>query len=142
MALVGHSAPGFRLVDLYGSERSLDDYRGKIVLLDFWATWCGPCRLTMPILEKLQSEFPEDLVLLAVNLQESEATVRGYVQKQKLKSRMLLDRDGRVSSSYRVSSIPMQVLLDRGGTVRHVQIGLSSQLGEQISRQIAELKKS
>ena len=67
---IGQAAPQFKLPDLKGREFALDQYRGKIVLLDFWATWCGPCRMTMPLLEKLQHEFPDDLTLLAINLQD------------------------------------------------------------------------
>ena len=140
--LVGERAPAFRLPDLSGHETSLDEYRGKIVLLDFWASWCGPCRISMPIIEKLRREYPDDLVLLAVNLQESEGTVRRYVERYNLRARVLLDSDGQVSSSYGVDSIPTQVLVDRHGTVRHVQVGVSPGLGDEMCRRIEELKKS
>lgn len=140
--LLGERAPAFRLRDLSGHETSLDEFRGKIVLLDFWASWCGPCRISMPIIEKLRREYPDDLVLLAINLRESEGTVRRYVERYNLRARVLLDSDGQVSSSYGVESIPTQVLVDRRGRVRHVQVGVSPALGDEMSRRIEELKKS
>jgi len=73
---IGQPAPEFKLPDLSGNAVSLTQYQGKIVLVDFWATWCGPCRLSMPLLEDLQKEYPNELVLLAVNLQEPLDEVR------------------------------------------------------------------
>jgi thiol-disulfide isomerase/thioredoxin len=139
-ALVGSTAPGFELASLDGGETSLESLRGKIVLLDFWATWCGPCRLTMPLLEKLQEEFPTDLVLLAVNLRESAATVRDYARSQGLKSLILLDSNGEVGSLYGSRSIPMQVLIDAEGVVRHVQIGYHPRMTEELREQIHKLR--
>jgi thiol-disulfide isomerase/thioredoxin len=138
--LVGKPAPGFRLPDLSGYETSLEQYRGKLVLVDFWATWCGPCRVSMPIVDKLQAEHPDDLVLLAVNLQEDDDKVRRYVERQHLRARVLLDRDGRVGGSYGIRSIPMQILIDKTGTIRHVQVGLAPRLAENFAARIEELK--
>jgi len=78
-ARIGQLAPKFELPDLQGNMVSLEELRGKVVMLDFWATWCGPCRRSMPMLEELQDEFPEDLVLLAINLVESPDLVRSFV---------------------------------------------------------------
>ena len=138
--LVGKPAPAFRLPDLSGYETSLEQYRGKLVLVDFWATWCGPCRVSMPIVDKLQSEHPDDLVLLAVNLQEDDDKVRRYVERQHLRSRVLLDRDGHVGGAYGIRSIPMQILIDKTGMVRHVQVGLAPGMAESFAARIEELK--
>jgi thiol-disulfide isomerase/thioredoxin len=132
-------APPFILADLNGNEISLDQYRGKVVMLDFWATWCGPCRMTMPILEKLQKEYPDDLTLLAINILESPELVRPYVRKQNIKSMVLLDQKGSVSAAYGSNSIPMHVLIDRQGIIRHVQVGYGTNMEAQLREEINKL---
>jgi thiol-disulfide isomerase/thioredoxin len=117
-------APAFRLKDLSGQEVSLDQFKGKVVMLDFWATWCGPCRASMPELEKLQQQHPNDFTLLAVNLQEPADLVVPYVQSEKVKSRVLLDINGVAGSAYGISSIPMQAIIDKEGILRHRQLGM------------------
>lgn len=137
---VGHAAPNFKLSDLSGREVSLDQFRGKIVMLDFWATWCGPCRLSMPMLEKLQKEYPKDLTLLAINLAEPPDLVRNYVERRHISSTVLLDEDGKVGEVYRSESIPMQVLIDQKGIVRRVSVGYSSRLIDQLRSAIEQLR--
>ncbi len=136
---IGRPAPEFELPDLSGHAVSLTQYQGKIVLIDFWATWCGPCRLSMPVLEDLQKEYPNDLVLLAVNLQEPLDEVRQYVTKQRIRSRVLLDQEGRVGSTYGSESIPMQVLIDQKGIVRDVQMGFSPTMGTHFREEVHKL---
>jgi len=135
-----HPAPAFTLPDLAGQNVSLADFKGKVVLLDFWATWCGPCRMTMPVLEKLQEDVPKDLVLLAVNLQDTKEDVQRFVEARKLKSRVLLDLDGQVGRAYQSESIPMQVLIDREGVLRYVKVGFSPQMGSELRREIEKLR--
>ena len=122
----GQAAPPFKLRDLTGREVSLDQYRGKVVMLDFWATWCGPCRMTMPLLENLQKEYPNRFTLLAINLQEPASEVRDYILKQNFRSEVLLDEEGTVGETYGTESIPMQVVIDKNGIVRHIHVGFNS----------------
>ncbi len=136
---VGQEAPAFELPDLAGRSVSLHQYQGKLVLVDFWATWCGPCRLSMPMLEELQKEYPNELVLLAVNLQEPADDVRRYVTMQRIRSLVLLDEDGSVGGAYGSESIPMQVLIDQKGIIRHVQIGFSPNMGARLRGEIDKL---
>ncbi len=136
---VGQEAPPFELPDLAGHSVSLQQYQGRLVLIDFWASWCGPCRLSMPMLEELQKEYPNDLVLLAVNLQEPADEVRRYVYKQRIRSVVLLDEEGRVGGAYGSESIPMQVLIDQKGIIRHVQIGFSPTMGARLKDEIDKL---
>ncbi len=136
---VGQEAPAFELPDLAGRSVSLQQYQGRLVLIDFWATWCGPCRLSMPMLEELQKEYPNELVLLAVNLQEPADDVRRYVNMQRIRSLVLLDEDGRVGGAYGSESIPMQVLIDQKGIIRHVQIGFSPNMGARLRGEIDKL---
>lgn len=137
---IGRPAPSFKLPDLNGKQISLNDYRGKLVMLDFWATWCGPCRMTMPVMENLQKEYPNDMVLLAINLQEKDGVVREYVQQQNINSMVLLDRDGSTGQAYGTSSIPMHVLIDKSGIIRHVQLGYNPRMAAQLRSEIEKLK--
>jgi thiol-disulfide isomerase/thioredoxin len=134
------AAPGFQLPSLSGEKVGLEQFRGRIVLLDFWATWCGPCRISMPVMERIQKEYPQDLSLLAINLQEPRDLVENYVRKQNLRSMVLLDEDGEVGRAYQSHSIPMHVLIDREGIVRHVQIGFSPRVADDLRRQIERLR--
>ncbi len=136
---VGRPAPPFQLNDLYGREISLSQYRGKVVILDFWATWCGPCRMSMPLLEKLQEENPGSLKLLAINLEEPLDQVRDYVARQNIRSTVLLDEEGKVGRVYGSESIPMQILIDKEGIVRDIQIGFNPRMAEKLRHEIAEL---
>lgn len=136
---LGKTAPQFTLQDLAGREVSLEDYRGKIVILDFWATWCGPCRRTMPILEEIQAEYNGKMSVLAINLRESKDAVRDYILAQGLDATVLLDRDGSVGKQYGAAAIPMQFLVDQNGIVRDVLTGFSPGMRSRIREQINRL---
>jgi thiol-disulfide isomerase/thioredoxin len=137
---IGREAPNFKLPALNGGEISLSQYRGRVVMLDFWATWCIPCRMTMPLLENLQKEYAGSLVLLAINLQESKDDVRDYVRRQSIDSQVLLDEDGSVGEAYGTSEIPMQVLVDKNGIVRRIQVGFSPRMASQLRSEIEKLR--
>ncbi|MDR0842324.1 MAG: TlpA family protein disulfide reductase [Acidobacteriota bacterium] len=139
-SLIGNPAPSFKLQDVEGQEVSLEQFRGKIVLLDFWATWCEPCRMTMPVVEKLSKEYPDDLVLLAVNLQETRDDVAPYVAEQGIHSRVLLDEQGTVGGAYGTEVIPMQFLIDREGIVRDIKAGFAPSMAAQLRSQIEQLR--
>jgi thiol-disulfide isomerase/thioredoxin len=140
VAEIGRTAPNFTLPDLGGQEVSLDQFKGKIVLLDFWATWCGPCRMTMPLLERLQNQYSDVLVQLAINMQEPLNNVREYVRSEGIHARVLLDEDGSVSYAYRVGAIPMQILIDREGILRHVQTGFDPGMSSQLRSEIEKMR--
>ncbi len=124
-AEIGRPAPNFTLEDLDGRKISLDQFKGKIVMLDFWATWCGPCRMTMPVAEELQKEYSDIMVLLAVNLQESNDTVVAYLREEGINPLVLLDQQGSVGMMYGADGIPLQVLIDQEGIVRYMQMGVA-----------------
>jgi thiol-disulfide isomerase/thioredoxin len=138
--MIGQPAPDFELAAMDGTNLSLADLKGKVVVLDFWATWCGPCRMTMPEMEKLQKQHPDDFVLLAVNLGESMELVASYVEQQRLEARVLLDLDKRVGSAYGTSSIPVQFVIDKGGILRHTQVGSYPGWIDDLWAQIEKLK--
>jgi thiol-disulfide isomerase/thioredoxin len=138
---IGRPAPEFKLPDLSGQEVTLDQYKGKVVMLDFWATWCGPCRIVMPVLESIQKEYAGSMVLLAINLQEPRDMVRDYVRAQNIHSRILLDEEGSVGAAYGTDSIPMQILIDKKGIVRHIQAGFGPRTASQLRAEIGKLVK-
>ena len=137
---IGHPAPYFKLPDMDGREISLENFNGKIVLLDFWATWCSPCRMTMPVVEKLSKEYPDDMVLLAVNLREPKDVVEKYAFEQAINAQILFDEEGTVSATYGAYAIPMQFLIDRSGIVRHIQTGYGANMASRMRAQIESLR--
>jgi thiol-disulfide isomerase/thioredoxin len=95
--------------------------------------------MTMPLLETIQKEFADNLILLAVNLQEPRDAVRDYVRAQNIHSRVLLDEDGSVGLVYGISRIPMQILIDKQGIVRHIQEGFGANTPSQLRSEIRKL---
>ena len=93
LAGIGQAAPNFTLRDLGGQEVTLDQFKGKIVLLDFWATWCGPCRLVMPLLERMQKDYSDTMVQLAINVMEPKDMVEEYVREQGIHALVLMDTE-------------------------------------------------
>ena len=123
-SLTGTVASAFRLKDLHGREHTLEEYKGKVVLLDFWATWCAPCRAEMPAFEKLHREFNRrDVVILAVDVGEEEDVVSQYIRKEKLTFPVLLTGSGDMPDKYNVSAYPTLVVVDRNGRISESLIG-------------------
>ncbi|NLY42742.1 MAG: TlpA family protein disulfide reductase [Clostridiaceae bacterium] len=118
-------APDFELMDIEGNKVKLSDYRGKVVFLNFWATWCGPCRLEMPHFESAHQTFKEsqEAVILAVNIQEGKEEVKDFLQDNGFTFPVLLDTSGKVAVVYRIHSIPTTYILDKDGIIQDVVIG-------------------
>ncbi len=119
-------APDFTLVALDGGAVRMVDLRGKVVLLNFWATWCPPCKAEMPDLDALHRTYGESqgLIVLGVNLQEDPGTVAPFVHEHDLSFPILLDADGHVTSDlYHVRPLPTSFIIDRQGHIRDVWNG-------------------
>ena len=117
-------AQNFALKDLNGNEVHLEDYRGKVIFLNFWTTWCPACLVEMPSMEKLYSEFKnKDFIILAVDMQEDSEIVRKFKEKFKLSFPILLDEEGVVASYYEVNAIPVTYLIDRAGYLYAAALG-------------------
>lgn len=134
---VGDSAPDFKLTDLDGKEVSLRDFRGKAVVLNFWATWCPPCRAELPDFQK-EHEKARDFVILTVNQQEDKKTVQSFLDKGKYTFPVLLDTKGKVGSLYKVRGIPTTYFLDKKGVIVDLTVGAltGSQLRQKIQKAI------
>jgi thiol-disulfide isomerase/thioredoxin len=116
--LLNRPAPDFSRTDLQGARIDLAEFRGKVVLLDFWATWCAPCRLEMPTLAQWQKQYgPRGLRVLGVSIDDSEAPVRQLVDKIHLDYPVVMG-NARLASLYGIEGVPDIFLIDRHGIVR------------------------
>jgi thiol-disulfide isomerase/thioredoxin len=107
-----------RLKDLNGRSVSLSDFRGKIVFLNFWTTWCYTCRIEMPDMEKLHQKFKnKDFAMVTINLQESAPQIKQFFKDFKLTFTALLDSDGEVGARFMITAIPTTFILDREGII-------------------------
>lgn len=116
-------APDFSLITLEGSEGALSDHLGKAVLVNFWATWCPPCRAEMPLIQEFADLYGDDLVVLAVNVGESEGEIRAFVEEYGFTLTFLVDPANEVSQLYRVRGYPTSIFIDSEGMVKAVHIG-------------------
>ena len=116
----------FNLAALSGEQLSTGDLRGHPILINFWATWCGPCQVEMPYIEEAYEKFSPDLVVLAVNADEPADKVQAFVSDLGLKFNILLDTGSKVQELYRVTAFPTTYLVDRDGVVRVQHIGTLS----------------
>ena len=114
-------APGFKVKSFTGGDLSLEKYRGRIVLLDFWATWCGPCRVEMPETKNIWKKFGGDkFVIIGVSLDRNAKALESYLKKEEIDWPQYLDESGDIARMYGVRGIPHTVLIDQNGIVRGV----------------------
>ena len=115
---VGDAAPAFQATDLAGATVALDDFRGRVIVVNFWATWCPPCRVELPELDAYQAEMGGQVVVLGVDTGEPPATVEPFVGQHGLRFPILLDGDGAIAAAYGVVGLPTSLIVDRSGVVR------------------------
>lgn len=141
---IGEEAPDFRAKSHEGNNERLAEFRGKVVLLNFWATWCGPCRQEMPELEKLQQQYSaQGFTVLGLNIDNQIQDVNAYLKDVPVSFPILFDPKQKISQRYNVSEMPNTVIIDRDGKVRHVhkgyQPGLINKYETEIKALINEL---
>lgn len=106
------------LLDIYDKQVTLADFKGKIVFLNFWTTWCPECRIEMPLMEKLHQRFKDkDFAMVAVNLRESATRVKDFFDKHKLTFTALLDSKGEIGSQFGIRAVPTTFILDKEGGI-------------------------
>ena len=138
---LGDQASEFKLIDLEGNWQALSNFKGKVVLLNFWATWCGPCRVEMPSMEILYKDLKsEGFEILAISSDPQGSIVtRPFVESQGFTFPILHDADYRVSGTYGIRTLPMSYLIDRRGILRHRVFGARDWNSEQARELIKEL---
>ncbi|MFQ5509862.1 MAG: peroxiredoxin family protein [Leptospirillia bacterium] len=122
---IGYTAPDFTLMDLYDRPVHLSDYRGQVVVLNFWATWCGPCRIEMPTLQALHEDMkdrPVSVLGVAGDI-DGKPQVAPFVEQLQLTFPSLIDAAGTVQDRYFVNALPMTFLIDRDGIIVYKLVG-------------------
>ena len=119
-------AVSFDLQDLAGATHSLDSYRGAVVFLNFWATWCAPCRTEMPAMQALHERLADTagFAMVAVNLQEDAGRVQGFADELELSFQILLDSSGEIAATYGARTLPMSYIIDKDGSILARIIGI------------------
>jgi cytochrome c biogenesis protein CcmG, thiol:disulfide interchange protein DsbE len=134
----GKPAPSFTSPALSGGEVTLADHVGEVVIVNFWATWCPPCKAEMPGINAFYERHQDEgLVVLAVNAKESESLVRPFIEASGFSFPVLLDPAGSVVNQYQIRSFPTTIVIDRDGVVRHIQVGMISE--EELEAAVAPL---
>ncbi len=119
---VGKAAPDFSLLSLNGQEISLEELRGKPILLNFWASWCDPCVAEMSLLEAT-SQKHEDLLVTGINVGDRPAKVENFVAAEHLTFIILLDNDEKVSKDYIITRFPTSIFIDKNGIIQALIVG-------------------
>ena len=140
---VGSLAPEIQLHDLKGDTVRLSDFRGKPVLVNFWATWCVPCRTEMPLIERKYREYKDSpgFVILAVDVKDDSGidAVRQFLAELSLTFPVLLDSEGRAETAYNILGLPTSFFIDRQGVIRATRVGAMSE--EYIEAQLQKIFK-
>jgi thiol-disulfide isomerase/thioredoxin len=137
--LVGKPAPNFKHKNLAGETVQLEKLKGKVIVLDFWATWCGPCMQTMPLLDQMMAEFDSSKVqLYAVNIQEAKNRINLALSRLKIDPEVLLDEEGEVGNAYQANAIPQTVIIDAEGNVVKVFVGGGAGVVNQIRNALVD----
>jgi peroxiredoxin len=132
---IGASAPEFTLQSVDGETHALNDYRGQIVFLNFWATWCPSCEGEMPAIESVYEAYQnEGFIVLAINAGESSRSIRGFQQEEELTFPLLIDPGESVTGSYGIFALPTSLLVDQEGVISRIYTGpiTHGQLAEDI----------
>jgi len=134
---IGKTAPDFELQSLEGKSVKLSDFRGKNLILNFWASWCPPCKQEMPEFQRIYTEYPENLVVIGVNLQESKENAEAFVKKLGMTFPILLDPNAQVKDMYNVFTQPVTYFIDANGKIVDKKFGPLTT--EEINEKLAKM---
>ena len=134
---VNSTAPGFEIPVITGGNVQIKDYIGKPLVLNFWATWCGPCIIEMPLLEQRYNDFSPELIILAINIGEPIQTVRKFVNEKKYTFLVLWDNKNKAQDLYLIDAYPTSFFIDKEGIIRAVHVGLMSE--EQLDKNLQSI---
>lgn len=140
MAAKAVKAPDFTLTDIHGRMVSLSELKGKVVFLDFWATWCPPCVVALPAVERLVENYKgKSFVVLSINLDSSEAPLKRFLSTHKMTSRVIFAGESGVDLKYRVEGIPAYFIIDQKGNVAKAWQGYSPNMASHWRKEIDRL---
>ncbi|MFL6578631.1 MAG: TlpA family protein disulfide reductase [Povalibacter sp.] len=138
--LIGKPAPDFALHSMKGENLRLSEHLGEVVVINFWATWCGPCRQEMPLIDDLYGKYKlAGMTVLSVNIDETSERAAEMAHTLKVSYPVLFDGRQEVSRAYEVNSMPLTVMIDREGVVRQVFEGFKPGYEKRYAEQIREL---
>lgn len=138
--LVGRPAPDFALRSLGDANLRLSEHLGDVIIVNFWATWCGPCRQEMPLLDEIYGKYKlAGLTLLSINIDDTAERAREMARTLKVTYPVLFDERKEVSRAYEVGSMPVTVLIDREGVVRYVSEGFKPGYEKRYTEQLRKL---
>ena len=133
-------APDFTLESRSGENLRLEDHRGEVVMLNFWASWCGPCRQEMPLMDELYSQYKDlGFTILAVNVDENREEAHRFLDKVPVNYPILYDPGSSVSELYEVQAMPTTVMIDRDGNARYLHYGYQPGYEDEYEQQIRAL---
>lgn len=133
-------AANFTLKSSTGKNIKLSELRGKVVMLNFWASWCGPCRQEMPLLEKIYKKYQRlGFTLLGVNVEQDSNAAKNYLKDVKVSFPILFDSTNKTSKLYNVSAMPTTIIIDRSGNIRFLHKGYKPGYENDYQKQIKEL---
>jgi len=144
LAQEGQPAPDFTLKDLEGKSYTLSELKGRVVLLDFWATWCRPCVVSIPHLNKLNLRFQEEEFLLlgiSVDRYKSKSSLKRFVKQYEINYPVLADKSGKVAARYRAFALPTSFLINREGKIAKRILGSNPSLLKELEEEIEKLLK-
>lgn len=142
LPVVGKAAPDFAVKSATGRNVRLSELRGQVVLINFWASWCGPCRLELPVLAKLDSQYrAAGFTLLAINLDDNRRNAEALLKKLGVQLVPMYDRGKGVARLYDVDTMPATVIVDRDGRVRYLHRGFLAEYEAKYQQQVRELLK-
>jgi thiol-disulfide isomerase/thioredoxin len=121
------SAPNFSLRDISGKMVNLDNYIGKVIIINFWATWCVPCKEEMPFLEEFSKKNSEDIVMIGIDIGDNVEDVKDFINEFHITYPILLDETGIVATAYHIVGYPTTYFIDATGIIRGKYVGLSTQ---------------
>jgi len=139
---VGNAAPDFSLQDVSGKTFTLQQFKGKVLFLDFWAPWCDPCREELPSLDALYRKYGGDgLAVVGIDIDPSEKLVSEFLQKVPVSFTVLVDRKGALRKEYRIRTLPTAYIIGKDGVVRYMRMGYGKEYVQMYEKEIAELLK-
>lgn len=139
---VGDKVPAFSMKDIKGNTVTLDSLNGKVVFLDFWATWCGPCKEELPALDAIYQKYAKDgLEIVAVSVDKSEENVAEFLAKKPVSFTVLTDKTGKLASSFSLVGMPTAFIIGKDGVIVHKHAGFSKSFLSVYEKEIVELLK-